>query len=521
MRKPRRPSVLLRASIAAVASVALFAGVSRAQEFPKGAPVDRVVCLQDAGQSYALYLPSSFDPARTWPVLFLFDPGARGTLAVAAFREAAETYGWILIGSNNSRNGPRRDNALAAQAVWADALMRLPLDARRVYASGFSGGARAASAFPQYVGRAIAGVIGCGAGIADGLDPRSLNAAAYFGLAGLADFNYGEMKGLDLALDPSGIPHAFYYFEGTHDWPDPASCARAAGWMEVVAMQRGLRPKDPALAGLVIGRELDDAGTLENAGRIYWACERLEAATLLARGLDLDLAGLQDLPSRVAKLKARKEYGQFLDAEKARDRKESEFRTSFGRAFGAVEDPETGGTSAVPRVLQEMGIGFLKKDAKNAKSIEARSLASRLLFEFSFAAQARAAALRDRRDFGRSAAYWDLAIAACEEGLPREKSLYYARAGVAAASGDRKTALKCLSAAVDKGFVDLELLERDRDFDPIRDTAGFREILARIRTKISGAPQHLGGFPSYSHRDRPYAARSSRPLSDPASEPER
>jgi tetratricopeptide (TPR) repeat protein len=439
----------------------------------------------DAGQSYALYLPSSFDPARSWPVLFLFDPGARGRLAVEAFREAAETYGWILIGSNNSRNGPQRDNGLAGQAVWGDALSRLPLDGRRIYASGFSGGARVASSFPSFIGRAIAGVIGCGAGVASGLEPGSLKAAAYFGLAGLGDFNYGEMKGLDLALDPSGIFHRFYYFEGTHDWPGPALCARAVGWMEVTAMKQGLRPRDPDLAGVVIGRELEEARMLEDAGRIYGAVERLEAAARLAEGLNLDLPGLADLASSLGGLKARKEYGQFLDAEKVRDRAEAEFRASFGRAFGAVEDPEAGGAPAVPKVLQEMRISFLRKDAKTAKTIEDRGLASRLLFEFSFAAQARATALLGRRDLGRSAAYWDLAIAACEDGLPREKGLYYDRASVAAVSRDRKTALKYLSSAVDKGFVDLELLEKDSDFDPIRDTAGFREILQRIRTKIA------------------------------------
>ncbi|MCX6568028.1 MAG: alpha/beta hydrolase, partial [Candidatus Aminicenantes bacterium] len=86
-----------------------------------------------------------------------FDPGARGAAGVEAFRGAAETYGWILAGSNNSTNGPMRESAAAAWAVWADALKRLPLDERRVYASGFSGGARVASVFPQVIGRAIAG----------------------------------------------------------------------------------------------------------------------------------------------------------------------------------------------------------------------------------------------------------------------------------------------------------------------------------------------------------------------------
>ena len=476
-RKKRLPFFL---SIPVVAG-ALFAGLCHGEEFARGKLVERVVCLKDAGQSYALYLPSSFDPARPWPALFLFDPGARGPLAVEAFREAAETYGWILVGSNNSRNGPMRESGLAAQAFWADASSRLPLDGRRIYASGFSGGARVASAFPMFIDRTIAGIIGCGAGLAAGVEPGNLKAAAYFGVAGLADFNYGEMKGLDRAFDPSRVPHRFFFFEGPHDWPDPASCARAVAWLEIMAMKQGLRPIDQQLAAAAIGRELEEARVLEEAGRIYWAVDRLEAVALLAEDLDLGLTDLPGLAVRVEGLKARKEFGRFLDAEKARDLETNEFRAGFSRAFGAVEDLETGGAQAVPKVLREMEIVFLRKDAKSKGSVEERSLASRLLFEFSFAAQARAADLTDRRDLGRAAAYLDLAIAACEEGLSREKGLHFNRARVAALSGDRKTALKFLSSAVDKGFADLGLLESAKDLDPIRKSARFREIVERIK----------------------------------------
>ena len=137
----------------------------------------------------------------------------------------------------------------------------------------------------------------------------------------------------------------------------------------------------------------------------------------------------------------------------------------------------------MPKVLRETGIAFLRKEAKSGSAIEDRSLASRLLFEFSFAAQARAARLYGKRDLIRAAAYLDLAIAACEEGLPREKGLYFDRACVAALSGDGKAALKFLSLAVDKGIADLELLESDKDLDPIRNTDAFREILERVRKK--------------------------------------
>jgi predicted esterase len=455
----------------------LLLGSSQAQDFEKGKLIERVVCQGDSGQSYALYLPSAFDPGKKWPILFLFDPAARGAAGVEAFRAAAETYGWILAGSNNSTNGPMRESAAAAWAVWADALKRLPLDERRVYASGFSGGARVASVFPQVIGRAIAGVIGCGAGLSAGIKTGELKAAAYFGLTGLADFNYGEMKNLDLAFDPSGVPHRFLFFEGVHGWPDQPLCARAVSWMEVMAMKGGLQPKDEKLAAAVVGRELEEARSFEDAGRVFWAVDRLEAAGILAGGL-VEIPGLG---ARIEGLKTRKEYGQFLGAEKRRDKRADEFRSSFGGAFGMVEEDEAGGGSAVYMALKEMGIAFLKKEAKNEKTLEDRSLASRLLFEFSFAAQARANDLFQKDDLVRAAAYFDLAIAACEEGLFRERYLYFNRARIAALAGDKKRALDFLAAAVDKGLADIDLLENTKALDPIRKTDRFREILEKAR----------------------------------------
>ena len=472
-----RKGFYLTLANASVAMVLLLLCPALAQEFEKGKLVESVVCLGEPSQSYALYLPSAFDPARKWPILFLFDPGARGPAAVEAFRDAAESYGWILVGSNNSTNGPMRDSARAAWALWVDALKRLPFDERRVYASGFSGGARVASAFPQVINRSIAGVIGCGAGLSSGITPGDLKAAAYFGLTGLADFNYGEMKSLDLAFDPSGVPHRFFFFEGVHAWPDQSSCARAVGWMEVMAMKGGFRPKDEKLTEAIVGRELEEARSFEDAGRIFWAVDRLETAGRLAEGIQ-EIPGLA---ARIEGLKARKEYGQFINSERKRDKRADDFRSSFGRAFGSVEEDEAGGGTAVHAVLKEMGIGFLKKEAKNEKTLEERSLASRLLFEFSFATQARATELFGQGEIIRAAAYLDLAIAACEEGLFREKYLYFNRARIAALAGEKKKALEFLSAAVDKGLADIDLLETAKELDSIRTTDRFREIVERAR----------------------------------------
>jgi predicted esterase len=454
-----------------------FPAAAAGQEFPRGKLIESITCAADGAQSYALYLPSGFDPSRAWPVLVLFDPGARGPAAVDAFREAAETFGWIVAGSNNSRNGPMLECDRAARAVWADLQKRFALDPRRVYVAGFSGGARVASRFPLVIGRVVAGVIGCGAGLSSDVRPESLKAAAYFGLAGLADFNYEEMKALDAAFDPSGIPHRFLFFEGVHEWPAPSVCVRAAGWMEVMAVKAGLRSKDEALIAGVIGRELEEARSLENAGRIFRAVECLEAVRSLAEGFQ-DVPGLA---ARIEGLKSSQEFAKFLGAEKKRDKRTENFRAGFGRAFGALEGDEVGGRTAFGAVLKEMGIGFLKKEARQAKDIEDRGLASRLLFQFSFAAQTRGADLYDRGDLALAGAYYDLAIAACEEGLLRERYLYYSRACIASLMGEKKRALALLESAVAKGFLDLELLETDKDLDPIRTTERFREILAKAR----------------------------------------
>jgi predicted esterase len=474
-------TVLLTAVLLAPAS-------TFAQEIEKGRIVEKVICSAAPDQSYALFLPSSFDSSKKYPVLFLFDPAARGALAVEAFRAAAESFGWILVGSNNAQNGPQKENARAALAVWTDFRGRFPLDERRVYASGFSGGARSASVFPPVIGRAIAGVIGCGAGLSPTVKAGDLKAEAYFGLVGLADFNYAEMKRLDLAFDSSGLAHRFLYFEGRHDWPDPASCAYAVGWMEVAAMKTGHRPTEDKLAGDVIHRELEAGRMLQEAGRIYWAVDRLATAAFLAEGI----LEIPDLAARIEGLKTGKEYGKFLIDERKRDLREAEFQTSFGPAFAALEGRSEAGEEGEVRadvrsILSEMGIARLQKEARQAETIENRSLAARLLFELSFTAQTRGTEFYTADNLKLAAVYLDLAIGAVEPGLPREKYIYFDRAVVAVRAGEKKKALDFLGTAVDKGFSSVELLEKAKEWDPVRDSARFREILDKAR-KLQKSP---------------------------------
>src|ERR1041384_4956379 len=98
-------SVALPASDLTLASIPINRPNIQAAEIPKGRIVEGVSCIEDASQTYALYLPSNYSPDRKWPVLYALDPGARGKAPLEHYKDAAEKWGWILIGSNNSRNG--------------------------------------------------------------------------------------------------------------------------------------------------------------------------------------------------------------------------------------------------------------------------------------------------------------------------------------------------------------------------------------------------------------------------------
>lgn len=227
-----------------LAALAAAAGLWAA-EFPLGTVIDRVACQKDSHQSYALYLPSAYPEQSAWPVLYCFDAGARGALAVERFREAAERYGYIVAGSNNSRNGPLEPCFEAAAAMWEDTHARLRIDESRHYAAGFSGGARMASLLVART-RAFAGTILCGAGLSPEVNLEAVTWPV-FGTAGLDDFNYFELRRLDRALDRAGTPHRIEIFEGRHDWPPGEVAAHALEWLELAAMKAGTRARDERL----------------------------------------------------------------------------------------------------------------------------------------------------------------------------------------------------------------------------------------------------------------------------------
>jgi poly(3-hydroxybutyrate) depolymerase len=278
----------LRQVVCATLLVLLSATGARAQDLPRGTIVDDVKCAADATQSYALYLPSQYSADRTWSVLIAFHPAARGRLMVEKYQAAAEQYGYVVAGSNTSRNGSWAVSAAAVQAMSVDLARRFSLDPQRIYLTGMSGGARVAMLVALGKNN-IAGVIASSAGYPDS-QPRASVPFAVFGTAGTEDFNYIEMRQLDRQLTS---PHHLVVFNGGHTLPPDTVAFEAIEWMELQAIKSGRRTRDEALLDRL----------LEKRRQLIAASTSPTDTVHLLDALVSDFNGIRDLSAEATRAK--------------------------------------------------------------------------------------------------------------------------------------------------------------------------------------------------------------------------
>ena len=203
---------------------------------------DTVHCKSDPAQSYALYVPPKAQTA-TLPLVYCFDPHGAGSLPVRKYRALADAYGFILVGSYNSKNGndwPTTENIW--QHLSDDTRSRVKFDSRRVYTVGFSGGAKVASYIAiQHPG--IAGVVAGGAGLPDRVSPGDF-AFSFTAIAGQGDLNLTELVAISGEFDKTSTRHRLILFDGKHEWAPVNTMGLAFAGLRFDAMRAGITPKD-------------------------------------------------------------------------------------------------------------------------------------------------------------------------------------------------------------------------------------------------------------------------------------
>ena len=466
----RRASVLF-------ALCAYFAGTRALSQTQKPADLSSpgqivdVTCASDAAQSYALYLPSSYSAAKRWPIIYFFDPGGRGRRPLDLYKDIGETYGFILAGSDNSRNFSS-DQGKAVNAIWQDTHARLGIDEHRSYASGFSGGARVAGAM-AFSGPAsqVAGVIAHGAGYPS--NRTSKDNLPYFFAVGDQDFNWPEVINIRREREEQGSPYRVRVYPGRHQWAPASVMEEAVQYMNLKAMQAGSLAADEAFIDRLLEKTMKEAADAES--------RKDPIAELSAyRALVSDFGGLRDAKDVAQKLTAFQQSPALKAALKSEREKMSEqlkLEQEISQRIASVAD-NSAADSTVLRLDIRQQMGALNDQAKHSKNEEKRLISGRVFSGVFVGAMEDGQQQLAARHFEKAEAYFDLMKQVSDDPWP-----VLLLADTHAAAGNRKLAIKDLQEAVRRGLKDRGVIESDSRLQGLKSEPEFQKLVVGLEGK--------------------------------------
>jgi hypothetical protein len=300
-------------------------------DFKTGVIIDSVK-VKKSTDTFTLYLPKKFNKNEPASIVFIFDPVGRGKAGIKPFIEAAETYNYILVCSNDSKNGPFEVNIDIVNRLFESVFASFSLNEDRIYTAGFSGGSRLASAL-AVLSKKITGVIACGAGFSSYLlhKPMTRENFSFVGLIGQQDMNYQEMLSAQDWLDGLQIDNELFINGDGHSWPSSGQILKAFDWLELEAFRKNQKPINWFDVNKVYERFYDEASTSESQNKIesaVWEYQRLQRNFV-------DYYTLDSISKKVTRLKATSEYSTQVKKRRWLKTKEESKRRVFINRFAS------------------------------------------------------------------------------------------------------------------------------------------------------------------------------------------
>jgi hypothetical protein len=410
-----------------------------------------ISCKTDASNTYTVYLPTSYSKEKKRPVLIFFDAHANGSLPINKYRDLAEKWNCILIGSNSSKNGISPDLSLRiGDELMTDARNRFSIDETNILLCGFSGGARVAAAMALNRND-IKGVIGNSA------SPQApLTQQIFIGLAGLGDMNYLEMRKFENSMAPNK-QHALLVFEGKHEWAPSSAMENALLMCLLYDYKLNGVSKDSLMTKVLEENAISQADSLKDNGCM------LSRDHLKTIHLFLESGGKLEQKYKSIENSACVKSDEL--AWKQAEKDESELQTYLGEALlsrdtswwmGNVDvyfHPQK--TTGANRFMRERLQGYMS------------------LMCYTYSNQAfRMGNLHAAEKMTHVYGIID----------PENSEWRYLRASLFMKLGIKEQVIPNLQNAIELGFNDKTRLQTDPIFEPIRNDAAFTELFGKMKS---------------------------------------
>jgi predicted esterase len=409
----------------------------------------------DPAVSYAIYIPKSCKTGKKWPFLLLFDPQGNGKLPLNNYKEIAEKYGIVLIGSNTSKNGNDRvQTNRIVQTLLMETFKHYPSDSTRIYCGGFSGGGRVAvmakTFYPQ-----LKGIIS----IAAGSLPDPSKTCRYIAIAGRQDFNYREVVEAGKKLKSSGNPYAILLHNGIHEWSPADVMNKALLLLDADAMRNNTLAKNTQPFSELAKESIQEAGSLERSGDIISAVDQLSFALECLNGIAVDDAlrkNLEQLKSSPLYVRKQKEASE-LDAEQ--DILVRQYLQKVGAPIEGWKDDISKLNTEMSN-LKDSPRFFMLKRMLASVSIQCYMLCKQNI----------------NADLTKAAYLSELYLLVD----PSNKESNYYSAIIYARNNQRDQALRALDNSVKYGFTDKQLLLQESALQKYQSVQQFKDILNKI-----------------------------------------
>ncbi len=441
-------------------------------DLPRGALIEKVVCRNDGDQSYALYLPSNYAPEKKWAVLYVFDPFGRGKIAVETFREAAERFGFVVVGSNNSRNNTGAEKLSAIiEAFWTDSHARFSINEKRVYAAGLSGGARVATYFALSCRGCVAGAIVCGATFPPAFQPDKPLTFPIFGTVGTNDFNYPELVKTFSRLDEINSANQLAVFDGRHGWLPKELTFAAFEWLNLQAMKTGSLETDKNFIASSFTKRTGEARTLFQKGDVLEAARAFEDIVKDFK----DFADTKEAAESLAEIRGGKSYKKSKTDEKNSFDEQQRTAAQIIATNTALIDPASKNTASA-RAAKEIEIWQRRANAESDST--ERRLAKRILEQVFVQTYETALYVNEQqRDYELMSANLQLARLVNQQNA----QVLFELARAFALAGKKSDALALLEQSFENGFKDCARLNENAEWKIFSNDKNFRKIIEQSK----------------------------------------
>ncbi|SHI48846.1 hypothetical protein SAMN04487911_102226 [Arenibacter nanhaiticus] len=447
---------------------AAFVGVAQELTLKKGGVVNTVPVGATGSESFSLYLPTSFEGSKTWPIVYIFDLNGKGGRAIHKYREVAEKQGVILAASNNLSDSLSTSENIAITGRMLNTVIKiLPIQKYRTYAFGFDNGARLASVLPIFI-QEIKGVISAGAAYPnlELLDSRI--PFHFIGIVGTEDYSYSEMKAGVKMFDKYKYSNNLLVFNGGHQWPSVDYLNTSLDILTLSGMEKGAIEKSTTFINDSYDRNIQEVQALIASNKLT------QAENLMGELIDVyrNLREVDQLKDQHRSLRKDKQFKAMKRNEKNAFLKESFIKEDY--VYYLEEDIVTYNYNNLGWWNYQMGeLGKYQKSRIRAEQEMGKRLLNylNLLIEVNIQTQQEAKPI----DQDALSLLWMLKTITDPENYE-----YYLRIISSSAKiEDYGTSLFYLEELLKKGYTDKEALYALENTALLRITPEFNEIVAK------------------------------------------